>query len=72
MDGSKSAKEAFSDFVDSILAGIARIVAQKLTESLFGSMGQSGGGLFGGSSDSGLGLARRASPSFWTLRAAST
>jgi len=55
MDGSKSAKEAFSDFVDSILAGIARIVAQKLTESLFGSMGQSGGGLFGGSSDSGLG-----------------
>ena len=55
MNGSKSAKEAFADFVDSILAGIARIVAEKLTAQLFGDMGSSGGGLFGGSSDSGLG-----------------
>ena len=55
IDGSKSAKDAFSDFVDNFLAGIARLVAQKLTEQLLGSFGSSGGGVFGGSSDSGLG-----------------
>jgi hypothetical protein len=47
MDGSKSAKEAFMDFVDSILAGIAQIVARNLTESLLGSFGSTGGGKSG-------------------------
>lgn len=50
--GSKSAKEAFGDFVDAIVDGITRIAAQKLAEQLFGSMGSSDGGwlgsLFGG------------------------
>lgn len=55
MSGAKSAKEAFADFVDSILAGIARIAAEQLTAQLFGDMGSSGGGLFGGSDTSGLG-----------------
>jgi hypothetical protein len=48
MDGSKSAKEAFSDFVDGILAGIAEIVARNLTESLFGAMGSTQTGAAGG------------------------
>lgn len=48
MDGSKSAKDAFKDFVDGILEGIAQIVARNLTESLFGSFGSTGGGAGGG------------------------
>lgn len=48
MSGAKSAKDAFMDFVDSILAGIARIVAQKLTEQLFGAMGTTDTGAGGG------------------------
>lgn len=47
MDGSKSAKEAFSDFVDGILEGIAEIVAQNLVDSMFGKQGDSGGGTWG-------------------------
>lgn len=47
-DGSKSAKEAFSDFAASITASIARIMAQRLVEGLFGEMGTSGGGSAGG------------------------
>lgn len=48
MDGSKSAKDAFKDFVDSILAGMAQIVARNLTEQLLGSMGSTDGGASGG------------------------
>jgi hypothetical protein len=47
MSGAKSAKDAFMDFVDSILAGIAEIVARNLTEQLFGSFGSTGGGSSG-------------------------
>jgi hypothetical protein len=55
MDGSKSAKEAFMDFVDSILAGIAEIIAKNLTKQLFGNDGDPGGGMFGDSVGSILG-----------------
>ena len=48
MDGSKSAKDAFKDFVANILDGIAQIVAQNLTEQLLGSFGSTGGGASGG------------------------
>lgn len=48
MSGAKSGKEAFGDFVDSVLAGISRLVAQKLTEQLLGSFGSTGGGAAGG------------------------
>lgn len=48
MSGAKSAKDAFMDFVDSILAGIAQIVARNLTESLLGSFGSTNGGAAGG------------------------
>lgn len=48
MDGSKSASEAFKDFVASILDGIAQIVARNLTEQLLGSFGSTGGGASGG------------------------
>lgn len=44
--GTKSAKEAFAEFVASVLAGIARIVAQNIAQSLFG-QGTSGGNLIG-------------------------
>lgn len=50
IDGSKSAKDAFKDFVANILDGIAQIVARNLTEQLlgdFGTTGQNSGG-FGG------------------------
>lgn len=47
MSGAKSAKEAFMDFVDGILEGIAQIVARNLTESLLGSFGSTGGGASG-------------------------
>lgn len=46
--GSKSAKEAFADFVDSILAGIAEIVARQLTEQLLGDFGTTQTGAAGG------------------------
>lgn len=48
IDGSKSAKDAFRDFVDNILDGIGQIVARNLTESLFGSFGSADGGASGG------------------------
>lgn len=48
IDGSKSAKDAFKDFVDNILDGIAQIVARNLTESLFGGFDSTGGGASGG------------------------
>ena len=48
MSGTMSAKDAFMSFVDSILAGIARIIAQNFTENLFGSFGSAGGGSSGG------------------------
>jgi hypothetical protein len=48
MDGSKSASEAFKDFVSNILDGIAQIVAKNLTEQLLGSFGSTGGGASGG------------------------
>lgn len=48
LDGSKSIKDAFKDFADAIIAQLARIVAQNLTEQLFGGFGQQGGGSAGG------------------------
>lgn len=48
MSGAKSGKEAFGDFVDSVLQGISRIVAKRLTEQLLGSDGSTGGGAVGG------------------------
>ena len=47
-NGAKSAKEAFIDFVRSVLAAINRITSQKLAEALLGSMfGSKGGGVGG-------------------------
>jgi hypothetical protein len=48
ISGAKSASEAFKDFVDNILDGIAQIVARNLTEQLLGSFGSTGGGQSGG------------------------
>jgi hypothetical protein len=48
MDGSKSAKQAFKDLVNSIVADISRMVSQMITARLFGQQGQSGGGSMGG------------------------
>jgi hypothetical protein len=48
ISGTVSAKDAFRSFVDDILANITRMIANNFAESLFGGMGQSGGGLFGG------------------------
>ena len=42
--GAKSAKEAFADFARSVLLAIQKIAAQKLVESLFGSLGKGSGG----------------------------
>jgi tape measure domain-containing protein len=42
--GAKSARDAFGDFVRSVIAGINRIAAQKLAESIFGAMGGGGAG----------------------------
>jgi hypothetical protein len=42
--GAKSAKEAFADFARSVLLAIQKIAAQKLAESLFGSLGKGSGG----------------------------
>lgn len=47
LDGSKSIKDAFKDFADAIIAQLARIVAQNLTQQLFGGFGQQGGGSAG-------------------------
>lgn len=48
LDGSKSAKEAFGDLARSILADIARMLAKRWVEQLFGSYGTMGGGGGGG------------------------
>ncbi len=48
LDGSKSAKDAFKDFADSIVQQLIRIAAQKAALSLFGEQGSSGGGILGG------------------------
>lgn len=48
LDGSKSAKEAFTDLADSIIAQIARMIAQQWVSQMFGQMGTSGGGAAGG------------------------
>lgn len=48
ISGTVSAKDAFRSFVDDILANITRMIANNFAQSLFGGMGQSGGGLLGG------------------------
>ena len=48
ISGTVSAKDAFRSFVDDILANITRMIANNFAQSLFGGMGQTGGGLFGG------------------------
>lgn len=60
VDGSKSAKEGFKDFMKSITDMLIRFIAQKLIEQAFGSFGSSGGGFgtsiasfFGGTRDTG-------------------
>lgn len=47
LDGTKSLKDAFTDMADSIISQIARMIANKWVEQLFGSMGSSGGGMGG-------------------------
>lgn len=47
LDGSKSIKDALRDMVDDFIKQLARMAAQKFTESLFGAPGTSGGGGFG-------------------------
>jgi hypothetical protein len=48
LTGTKSVKDAFRDMTTQILADIARIVAQKLVENLFGQSGTASGGQYGG------------------------
>ncbi len=48
LDGTSSIKDAFKSLADSIVAQLARIVANRITESLFGTMGSNGGGSQGG------------------------
>jgi hypothetical protein len=48
LDGSKSAKDAFTDLADSIIAQMARMLAQNWTEQLFGQFGTTGAGSTGG------------------------
>lgn len=48
LTGTKSVKDAFKDMTNQILADIARIVAQKLIENLFGQSGSASGGQAGG------------------------
>jgi hypothetical protein len=43
LSGTKSAKEAFSDFANSVLQQVNRIIAQNFAESLFGKTGPLGG-----------------------------
>jgi uncharacterized protein YukE len=45
--GTKSAKDAFSDFAKGVLGDLARIASKNLAESLFGSLSTSSGGFFG-------------------------
>ena len=47
LDGSKSIKDSIRDMVDDFIKQLARLAAQKLTDSLFGAPGTSGGGGFG-------------------------
>lgn len=56
LDGSRSAKDAFGDFADSILRDLSRIAAQKLASQIFGSVGSSQGSLFDLFSGSGFGF----------------
>lgn len=59
LDGTKSAKDAFKDFANSVIGEIARIAAKNLAKSIFGDTGGASGlggflsKLFGGSSSSG-------------------
>jgi hypothetical protein len=55
ISGTVSAKDAFRSFVDDILANITRMIANNFAQSLFGGMGQMGGGMFGGIAQSLLG-----------------
>lgn len=48
LTGTKSVKDAFKDMTNQILADIARIVAQKLVENLFGQSGSTDSGQAGG------------------------
>lgn len=48
LTGTKSVKDAFKDMTNQILADIARIVAKKLIENLFGQSGTASGGQAGG------------------------
>lgn len=48
ISGTVSAKDAFRSFVDDILANITRMIANNFSTSLFGDMGQTGGGSLGG------------------------
>jgi hypothetical protein len=48
ISGAKSFKDAFVDMVDSIIASLTRIIAQKLIEQAFGQMGSTGSGSSGG------------------------
>ena len=47
IDGSMSAKDAFTAFADSVIQQIANILAEQAIASLFGNQGQSGGGGYG-------------------------
>jgi hypothetical protein len=46
--GAKTARQAFADFVRSVIAGINRIAAQKLAEAIFGQKGSGAQGLIAG------------------------
>lgn len=48
ISGTKSAKEAFSDFFDDMLARITEMIAQRWIEQLFGQQGSTGSGTSGG------------------------
>lgn len=48
LTGAQSISDAFKSMVDSIVAQIARIIANQVTESLFGAPGSTGGGSGGG------------------------
>ena len=61
LDGSKSMKQAFSDFASSVVSDLAKMASKKLTESLFSGLmvGSGGGGMLGGllgSTEDGSGL----------------
>jgi lambda family phage tail tape measure protein len=48
LDGTKSAKEAFSDLADAIISDIARMIARQWVEQLLGGFGTPAGGAGGG------------------------